>query len=174
MQRQASSNISSHSWGLSIRTVTLKVILLLAPPPPAAGVGAASAAGLDPPEPRWPPPPPSPPPSAATAATATADRRAEDRLTFLEEERAAVLGEPQVGDAAPEAAPHAAGPVFVLAGRGPGRAGGDPGHPFAVILDRVDRRRPAAAAAAESAGPPPPAPPSEPTKINVLPSLPGM
>ena len=36
MQRQASSNISSHSCGLSIRTVTLKLILLRPPPPPLA------------------------------------------------------------------------------------------------------------------------------------------
>ena len=36
MHRQASSNISSHSWGLSIRTVTLKLIRRFAPPPPPA------------------------------------------------------------------------------------------------------------------------------------------
>ncbi len=89
--------------------------------------------------------------SAAATTTAAADRRAVDRLAFLEEERAAVLGEPQVGDAAAETAAHAAGPIFVVADRGPGRAGGDPGHPLAVILDGVDRRRAATAAAAEAA-----------------------
>ena len=79
------------------------------------------------------------PSAAATAATAT-DGGAVDRLTFLEEERAAVFGEPQVGDAPSEAAPHAARPIFVVADRRPGCAGGDPGHALAVILDGVDRR----------------------------------
>ena len=107
MQRQASSNISSHSWGLSIRTVTLKVILRFAPPPPPlrrrrcrrrstrrrhARRGRRRRR--------------TPPSSPAT--TAAADRRAVDRLAFLEEEGAAVLGEPQVGHAAAEAAAHAA------------------------------------------------------------------
>ena len=72
IQRQASSNISSHSCGLSIRTVTLNVILLGAhrhrlrrwvqPPPLPVGLGAPGVgtppamAAIMPPAP--PPPPP--------------------------------------------------------------------------------------------------------------------
>ena len=111
MHRQASSNISSHSCGLSIRTVTLKVIFLFAPPPPRGFGTRRLPAGLDPPEPRRPPPPmaaiiPPPPPPPPTGVLKT------DSPSWKNSVRPSLVSL-QVGDAAPEAAPHAAGAIFV-------------------------------------------------------------
>ena len=109
MHRQASSNISSHSWGLSIRTVTLKLIRRLPPPPPAGTGRSAEPRGLAPPAPpraaagrrhRGEPAATAPPPPPPTGVRV-------DRLAFLVEQRAAVFGEPQVGDPAAEAAAEA-------------------------------------------------------------------
>jgi len=64
---------------------------------------------------------------------------------LLEVERAAVPGEAKVGDPAAKAAAEARGGAVVACGRRRRGAGGDPGHPLAVVLDRVDRtgcRRP--------------------------------
>src|ERR1700733_11518788 len=105
MQRQASSNIASHSCGLSIRTVTWKLIFLFAPPVPAASAPPRPMP-LDSPEPRWPPLP-----NAAT----TAGGRAVDRLPFLEKQRAAVLGESQVGNTPAETTPHASRAIVIVA-----------------------------------------------------------
>src|SRR5262249_32642596 len=99
---------------------------------------------------------------AAARPSTAADRRGEDRLALLEEEGAAVPRQPQAGRparrgrrggaAAREAAADPARRVTAPLGGRWGRAGGDRGHPLAVILDRVDRGRPPPAAAAEPAG----------------------
>ena len=127
-----------------------------APGPPHAAAGAIAAK---------PPPPPPPPPQTGAVKTDSPSWKKRVRPSLVSRRL----------DMPPRKPPRMPRGRSSSVGDGrPGRTGGDAGHSLAVVLDRIDRRRPTATSAAAARPAAAVAPPSEPTKINVRPSLAGM